>query len=162
MELTAANITLLGISGSLLGVLLTSLINWLIARDARSKSFHEWKREKLLVMINGFFEQFRMDSITGRESVYDSDPAIAFDAAYKSYSVSDTKALQLCLFMKKKDSKVFMEKYEKFKKAAASDIQDNYMIMLKGDPYEYFDKREDHEELTEIILFLSSIIEKMK
>ncbi|WP_077175211.1 hypothetical protein [Yersinia proxima] len=161
MELTTLNVTLMGAFGSLVGVCVSAFINWLIAKNNRSKSLNEWRREKLLTLIYDFLEQFKKDTTYNNKNAKDFDHSIIPEIAFKNYVLSDRKAHQLCLFLSKNESVEFLEKYNALKIMKVKETEKNFYIFVSGNHYEYFESRESTKEYTDVIELFATVIKNM-
>lgn len=162
VEITALDVGMMGVAGSLIGIATTSLFNLMITKNNREKAFNEWRRDKFLALIYEFLEDFKDRTRKNNGDLKQFDPNLITEMAIKNYSSSDQKAIQLCLFMPMGKSKKFIEKYTILKTETAKKTDKMHSSFMSGDYFDYFSTPEDYSQLQEIIELLNSVMEEMK
>lgn len=162
MELTVLNVALMGAAGSLIGVAVSALINWMIAKDNRAKSLNEWRREKLLALVYEFLHEYKECTSRNNRNTGQYDTSIITEMALKNYHPCDQKAYQICLFMPENKSKDFIGKYNAMKLEAAKQTDKMHHDLMTGNHYDYFSTADDYSQLNDVIALLSGVIKKMK
>ncbi|MEI7284420.1 hypothetical protein D5073_20570 [Pectobacterium versatile] len=152
----------MGAFGSLIGVCVSALINYLIAKNNRSKSLNGWRREKLLSITYDFFEQFKTDTtgIYRDFSGYDFD--LIQQMVKNGYSESGKKAHQICLFLNKKESSEFLEKLKSLIAIRITEVEKKYTNRMSNNYYDYYHEQESMQEYLDLVDFLSIRTSKMK
>ncbi|WP_455915110.1 hypothetical protein [Pantoea agglomerans] len=143
------------------GVILSGFVNFFINHTNRTKSYHEWKREKLLLLSSEFIEAFHQDARSAHGDSGSFDPSLIEEMAISYFYTSEQRLYRLCMLLESREADNLISLFDAMKKAVAKRVSSNFYHDNQGDFEErFYNKDETH--VIEYIKFISNIINEMK